>query len=90
MSILTLHIWCVCDIKYIVVCTVCKMHYWVSTDAQSPVEESARVAQVMDQLEKRDKTIEGLRRENAALKVCTYCVCLLVRTLPASILCVCM
>ena len=51
------------------------MDYWVSTDAQSPVEESARVAQVMDQLEKRDKTIDGLRRENAALKVCTVCVC---------------
>ena len=33
------------------------------------VEESARVAQVMDELEKRDKAIARLKKENELLKV---------------------
>ena len=41
----------------------------LSSTSQSPVEESARVAHVMDKLEKRDKIIAGLRKENEALKV---------------------
>ena len=33
------------------------------------MEESARVAHVMDELEKRDKAIAALKRENGTLKV---------------------
>ena len=41
----------------------------LSSTSQSPVEESARVAHVMDKLEKRDKIIAVLQKENEALKV---------------------
>ena len=33
------------------------------------MDESARVAQLMDEVEKRDKTIARLRKENEALQV---------------------
>ena len=45
------------------------MVHIVDDITQSPVEESARVAHAMDELEKRDKTIVSLRTENKALMV---------------------
>jgi hypothetical protein len=40
----------------------------ISESQMSPVEESARVAHVMDELEKREKIIKALREENDRLK----------------------
>ena len=40
------------------------------------MEESARVAHVMDELEKRDNTIADLRKDKESLQVCVHaCVC---------------
>ena len=36
------------------------------------MEESARVAHVMDELEKRDKTIADLRKDKESLQVCVH------------------